>query len=340
MHNPVILTGDRPTGKLHIGHYVGSLRQRVEAQHHYRQFVMIADLQALTDNGHNPAKVTDNVLEVMADYLAVGLDPAKTTFCLQSALPALAELTCYYLNLVSVARLERNPTVKAEIQQKGFERTLPAGFLVYPVSQAADITAFRASHVPVGEDQLPMLEQTNEIVRRFNSLVGKEVLTECQPILSDTGRLPGIDGKAKMSKSLGNTIELGMSAEEVKQAVFAMYTDPNHLKVSDPGQVEGNTVFAYLDAFHPDKALVAEMKAHYQRGGLGDVKVKKFLNNVMQSLLSPMRERRAQWEGRLPEVYEILKKGSEIAAETAQGTLDRVRHAMKIDYFTDNGLLK
>jgi len=236
MHNPVILTGDRPTGKLHIGHYVGSLRQRVEAQHHYRQFVMIADLQALTDNGHNPAKVTDNVLEVMADYLAVGLDPAKTTFCLQSALPALAELTCYYLNLVSVARLERNPTVKAEIQQKGFERTLPAGFLVYPVSQAADITAFRASHVPVGEDQLPMLEQTNEIVRRFNSLVGKEVLTECQPILSDTGRLPGIDGKAKMSKSLGNTIELGMSAEEVKQAVFAMYTDPNHLKVCLPSR--------------------------------------------------------------------------------------------------------
>ncbi len=265
MHNPVILTGDRPTGKLHIGHYVGSLLQRVAAQHHYRQFVMIADLQALTDNGHNPAKVTDHVLEVMADYLAAGLDPAKTTFCLQSALPALAELTTYYLNLVSVARLERNPTVKAEIQQKGFERSLPAGFLVYPVSQAADITAFRATHVPVGEDQLPMLEQTNEIVRRFNTLVGKEVLTECQPILSDTGRLPGIDGKAKMSKSLGNTIELGMSSDEIKQAVFAMYTDPNHLKVSDPGQVEGNTVFAYLDAFHPDKALVAEMKAHYQR---------------------------------------------------------------------------
>ena len=298
MHNPVILTGDRPTGKLHIGHHVGSLRQRVEAQHHYRQFVMIADLQALTDNGHNPAKVTDNVLEVMADYLAVGLDPAKTTFCLQSALPALSELTCYYLNLVSVARLERNPTVKAEIQQKGFERTLPAGFLVYPVSQAADITAFRASHVPVGEDQLPMLEQTNEIVRRFNSLVGKEVLTECQPILSDTGRLPGIDGKAKMSKSLGNTIELGMSAEEVKQAVFAMYTDPNHLKVSDPGQVEGNTVFAYLDAFHPDKALVAEMKAHYQRGGLGDMRCKQVLNDCLQTLLganagaSPGRHRR------------------------------------------------
>ena len=242
MHNPVILTGDRPTGKLHIGHYVGSLRQRVAAQHHYRQFVMIADLQALTDNGHNPAKVTDHVLEVMADYLAAGLDPAKTTFCLQSALPALAELTTYYLNLVSVARLERNPTVKAEIQQKGFERSLPAGFLVYPVSQAADITAFRATHVPVGEDQLPMLEQTNEIVRRFNTLVGKEVLTECQPILSDTGRLPGIDGKAKMSKSLGNTIELGMSSDEISGALAGV-REFNRMKEIDLASYHFTTLF-------------------------------------------------------------------------------------------------
>ena len=333
MHNPVILTGDRPTGKLHIGHYVGSLRQRVEAQHHYRQFVMIADLQALTDNGHNPAKVTNNVQEVMADYLAVGLDPAKTTFCLQSALPALAELTCYYLNLVSVARLERNPTVKAEIQQKGFERTLPAGFLVYPVSQAADITAFRASHVPVGEDQLPMLEQTNEIVRRFNSLVGKQVLTECQPILSDTGRLPGIDGKAKMSKSLGNTIELGMSAEEVKQAVFAMYTDPNHLKVSDPGQVEGNTVFTYLDAFHPDKALVAEMKAHYRRGGLGDMRCKQVLNDCLQTLLAPMRERRAAAIADKKMLLELLYQGTEQARIITDEVLAEVKSAMGLDYF-------
>ena len=312
MHNPVILTGDRPTGKLHIGHYVGSLRQRVAAQHHYRQFVMIADLQALTDNGHNPA---------------------KTTFCLQSALPALAELTCYYLNLVSVARLERNPTVKAEIQQKGFERTLPAGFLVYPVSQAADITAFRASHVPVGEDQLPMLEQTNEIVRRFNTLVGKEVLTECQPILSDTGRLPGIDGKAKMSKSLGNTIELGMSAEEVKQAVFAMYTDPNHLKVSDPGQVEGNTVFAYLDAFHPDKELVAEMKAHYQRGGLGDMRCKQVLNDCLQTLLAPMRERRAAAIADKKMLLEQLYQGTEQARIITDEVLAEVKGAMGLDYF-------
>lgn len=334
MHNPVILTGDRPTGKLHIGHYDGSLLQRVAAQHHYRQFVMIADLQALTDNGHNPAKVTDHVLEVMADYLAAGLDPAKTTFCLQSALPALAELTTYYLNLVSVARLERNPTVKAEIQQKGFERSLPAGFLVYPVSQAADITAFRATHVPVGEDQLPMLEQTNEIVRRFNTLVGKEVLTECQPILSDTGRLPGIDGKAKMSKSLGNTIELGMSSGEIKQAVFAMYTDPNHLKVNDPGQVEGNTVFAYLDAFHPDKALVAEMKAHYQRGGLGDMRCKQVLNDCLQTLLAQMRERREAAIADKRQLLRLLQQGTEQARALTDEVLAEVKGAMGLDYFS------
>ncbi|MGY3866205.1 tryptophan--tRNA ligase [Aeromonas bivalvium] len=333
MQAPIILTGDRPTGKLHIGHYVGSLRQRVEAQHHYRQFVMIADLQALTDNGHDPARVSGNVLEVMADYLAAGLDPAKTTFCLQSALPALPELTSYYLNLVSVARLERNPTVKAEIQQKGFERSLPAGFLVYPVSQAADITAFRATHVPVGEDQLPMLEQANEIVRRFNALVGREVLTECQPILSDTGRLPGIDGKAKMSKSLGNTIELGMSEEAIRQAVFAMYTDPNHLRVSDPGQVEGNTVFAYLDAFHPDKALVAEMKAHYRRGGLGDMRCKQVLNDCLQSLLAPMRARRQQALADRGELLRLLHQGTEQARVITAAVLAEVKGAMGLNYF-------
>lgn len=333
MQDPIILTGDRPTGKLHIGHYVGSLRQRVAAQHHYRQFVMIADLQALTDNGQDPAKVSGNVLEVMADYLAAGLDPTRTTFCLQSALPALPELTGYYLNLVSVARLERNPTVKAEIQQKGFERSLPAGFLIYPVSQAADITAFRATHVPVGEDQLPMLEQTNEIVRRFNALVGREVLTECQPILSDTGRLPGIDGKAKMSKSLGNTIELGMSAEEIKQAVFAMYTDPHHLRVSDPGQVEGNTVFAYLDAFHPDKALVAEMKAHYRRGGLGDMRCKQVLNDCLQSLLAPMRARRQQAMADRGELLRLLHQGTEQARVITAAVLAEVKGAMGLNYF-------
>ncbi|EOD53893.1 tryptophan--tRNA ligase [Aeromonas molluscorum] len=333
MQTPIILTGDRPTGKLHIGHYVGSLRQRVLAQQTHRQFVMIADLQALTDNGQDPAKVTGNVLEVMADYLAAGLDPAKTTFCLQSALPALPELTCYYLNLVSVARLERNPTVKAEIQQKGFERSLPAGFLVYPISQAADITAFRATHVPVGEDQLPMLEQANEIVRRFNGLVGQEVLTECQPILSDTGRLPGIDGKAKMSKSLGNTIELGMSEAEIKQAVHAMYTDPNHLKLSDPGQVEGNAVFTYLDAFHPDKALVAEMKAHYRRGGLGDMRCKQVLNDCLQNLLAPMRERRQQAMSERGELLNLLRQGTEQARGVTDSLLGEVKRAMGLNYF-------
>lgn len=329
----IILTGDRPTGKLHIGHYVGSLRQRVQVQDEFDQNVMIADYQALTDNGHNPAKVTDNILEVMADYLAAGLDPAKTRFCLQSALPALSELTCIYLNLVTVARLERNPTVKAEIQQKGFERTLPAGFLVYPVSQTADITAFRATHVPVGEDQLPMLEQSNEIVRRFNNLVGAEVLKECQAILSDTGRLPGLDGKAKMSKSLGNTIELGMSSDELKQAVFSMYTDPNHLMVEDPGRVEGNTVFSYLDAFHPDKALVAELKAHYRRGGLGDMKCKRILNDCLQELLAPMRERRSQAMADKGQLLAILQRGTEEARAISDAVLQDVKAAMGLNLF-------
>lgn len=329
----IILTGDRPTGKLHIGHYVGSLRQRVQVQDEFDQNVMIADYQALTDNGHNPAKVTDNILEVMADYLAAGLDPAKTRFCLQSALPALSELTCIYLNLVTVARLERNPTVKAEIQQKGFERSLPAGFLVYPVSQTADITAFRATHVPVGEDQLPMLEQSNEIVRRFNNLVGAEVLKECQAILSDTGRLPGLDGKAKMSKSLGNTIELGMSSDELKQAVFSMYTDPNHLMVEDPGRVEGNTVFSYLDAFHPDKALVAELKAHYRRGGLGDMKCKRILNDCLQELLAPMRERRSQAMADKGLLLAILQRGTEEARAISDAVLQDVKAAMGLNLF-------
>ncbi|MBO2627544.1 tryptophan--tRNA ligase [Shewanella algae] len=329
----IILTGDRPTGKLHIGHYVGSLRQRVQVQDEFDQNVMIADYQALTDNGHNPAKVTDNILEVMADYLAAGLDPARTRFCLQSALPALSELTCIYLNLVTVARLERNPTVKAEIQQKGFERSLPAGFLVYPVSQTADITAFRATHVPVGEDQLPMLEQSNEIVRRFNNLVGAEVLKECQAILSDTGRLPGLDGKAKMSKSLGNTIELGMSSDELKQAVFSMYTDPNHLRVEDPGRVEGNTVFSYLDAFHPDKALVAELKAHYRRGGLGDMKCKRILNDCLQELLAPMRERRSQAMADKGQLLAILQRGTEEARAISDAVLQDVKAAMGLNLF-------
>ncbi|BCV31370.1 tryptophan--tRNA ligase [Shewanella algae] len=329
----IILTGDRPTGKLHIGHYVGSLRQRVQVQDEFDQNVMIADYQALTDNGHNPAKVTDNILEVMADYLAAGLDPAKTRFCLQSALPALSELTCIYLNLVTVARLERNPTVKAEIQQKGFERSLPAGFLVYPVSQTADITAFRATHVPVGEDQLPMLEQSNEIVRRFNNLVGAEVLKECQAILSDTGRLPGLDGKAKMSKSLGNTIELGMSSDELKQAVFSMYTDPNHLRVEDPGRVEGNTVFSYLDAFHPDKALVAELKTHYRRGGLGDMKCKRILNDCLQELLAPMRERRSQAMADKGQLLAILQRGTEEARAISDAVLQDVKAAMGLNLF-------
>ncbi|MEW7867443.1 tryptophan--tRNA ligase [Aeromonas diversa] len=334
MQKPTILTGDRPTGPLHIGHYVGSLRQRVQAQHHYHQFVMIADLQALTDNGHNPASVTANVLEVMADYLAAGLDPAHTTFCLQSALPALPELTLYYLNLVSVARLERNPTIKAEIQQKGFERSLPAGFLVYPVSQAADITAFRASHVPVGEDQLPMLEQTNEIVRRFNAMVDEPVLIECQPILGNQGRLPGLDGQAKMSKSLGNTITLGMDADALRQAVFSMYTDPHHLRASDPGRVEGNAVFTYLDAFHPDLALIAELKAHYQRGGVGDIRCKQILNDCLQELLAPMRARRELAMANKDALLSLLRQGSEQARDITDGVLHDVKRAMGLNYFS------
>ena len=350
----IILTGDRPTGRLHVGHYVGSLAERVKLQNsglYDEIYIMIADAQALTDNAEHPEKVRHNILQVALDYLACGLDPEKSNIFIQSMVPELTELTFYYMNLVTVARVQRNPTVKSEIKMRNFEASIPVGFFCYPISQAADITAFNATAVPVGEDQEPMLEQCREIVHKFNTVYG-ETLTMPQIVLPSNNacmRLPGTDGKAKMSKSLGNCIYLADPEEVVREKIMSMYTDPDHIRVQDPGKLEGNTVFTYLDAFcqpeHfaeflPDYQNLDELKAHYQRGGLGDVKVKKFLNNVMQSLLSPMRERRAQWEGRLPEVYEILKKGSEIAAETAQGTLDRVRHAMKIDYFTDNGLLK
>ena len=350
----IILTGDRPTGNLHVGHYVGSLAERVKLQKSGKYdeiYLMIADAQALTDNAEHPERVRQNIMKVALDYLAVGIDPEKTNIFIQSMVPQLTELTFYYMNLVTVSRVQRNPTVKAEIQMRNFEASIPVGFFCYPISQAADITAFNATAVPVGEDQEPMLEQCREIVHKFNTIYG-ETLTMPQIVLPSNNacmRLPGTDGKAKMSKSLGNCIYLADPEEVVRDKIMSMYTDPDHIRVQDPGKLEGNTVFTYLDAFcqpeHfaeflPDYQSLDELKAHYQRGGLGDVKVKKFLNNVMQSLLSPMRERRAQWEGRLPEVYEILKKGSEIAAETAQGTLDRVRHAMKIDYFTDNALLK
>ena len=350
----ILLTGDRPTGNLHVGHYVGSLTERVKLQNSGKYdeiYIMIADAQALTDNAEHPERVRQNIMKVALDYLAVGIDPKKANIFIQSMVPQLTELTFYYMNLVTVSRVQRNPTVKAEIQMRNFEASIPVGFFCYPISQAADITAFNATAVPVGEDQEPMLEQCREIVHKFNTVYG-ETLTMPQIVLPSNNacmRLPGTDGKAKMSKSLGNCIYLADPEEVVREKIMSMYTDPDHIRVQDPGKLEGNTVFTYLDAFcqpeHfaeflPDYQSLDELKAHYQRGGLGDVKVKKFLNNVMQSLLSPMRERRAQWEGRLPEVYEILKKGSEIAAETAQGTLDRVRHAMKIDYFTDNGLLK
>lgn len=323
-----ILTGDRPTGQLHLGHYIGSLRQRVALQELYPQFVLIADLQGLTDNGSNPQKISHNIFEVMADYLAVGIDPAKTTICLQSALPALAELTMLYMNIVSVARVERNPTVKAEIAQKGFSRTLPTGFLVYPISQAADITAFKADRVPVGDDQLPMLEQTNEIVHKMNSLLPEPTLVPCQAMLSAVSRLPGIDGNAKMSKSLGNTLTLGASADDISKAVHAMYTDPNHLRVSDPGQIEGNVVFTYLDAFHPDAAQVAAMKEHYQRGGLGDRQCKKELEACLQALLEPIRERRLQFSADKTALMEILQAGTEKAREVTQQTLAEVKRGL------------
>ena len=345
----IILTGDRPTGRLHVGHYVGSLRGRVALQNsgdYDKVYIMIADAQALTDNAEHPEKVRQNIIQVALDYLACGLDPEKSTIFIQSTIPELAELTFYYMNLVTVSRLQRNPTVKAEIKMRDFETRIPAGFLAYPVSQTADITAFHATAVPVGEDQLPMLEQCKEIVHKFNTVYG-ETLTEPEIILPDNAaclRLPGIDGKAKMSKSLGNCIYLSDEPEEIKKKIMSMFTDPNHLRVQDPGKVEGNPVFIYLDAFcrpeHfqeflPEYSCLDELKAHYQRGGLGDVKVKKFLNNVVQAELAPIRERRKAWEQRIPEVYEILKKGSEEARKAAAKTMQDVRHAMQIDYFAE-----
>ncbi len=350
----IILTGDRPTGRLHVGHYVGSLRERVRLQNtgNFDEiYIMIANAQALTDNAEHPEKVRQNIMQVALDYLACGIDPEKSTIFIQSMVPELTELTFYYMNLVTVSRVQRNPTVKAEIKQKNFEASIPLGFFCYPISQAADITAFHATVVPVGEDQEPMLEQTREIVRKFNEVYG-ETLTEPQILLANNRasmRLPGIDGKAKMSKSLGNCIYLADSPEEIKTKIMSMFTDPDHLRVQDPGKVEGNPVFTYLDAFStdehfaeflPEYANLDELKAHYQRGGLGDVKVKKFLNNVMQSVLQPIRERRTYWEGRTDEVYEILKAGSAVAEKTAAKTLQEVRHAMKIDYFDENNLLK
>ncbi|HEJ7644494.1 tryptophan--tRNA ligase [Klebsiella oxytoca] len=323
-----ILTGDRPTGQLHLGHYVGSLRQRVLLQHDHQQFILVADLQGLTDNGSNPQKISSNILEVMADYLAVGIDPQKTTICLQSALPALAELSALYMNIVTVARVERNPTVKNEIAQKGFSRSLPVGFLAYPISQAADITAFKAELVPVGDDQLPMIEQTNEIVHKMNSLTTTPILQHCKALLSDVSRLPGIDGNAKMSKSLGNTLRLSASEEEIHRAVSAMYTDPNHLRVADPGQTEGNVVFTYLDAFHADKAFVAEMKAHYRRGGLGDRQCKNALETCLQELLAPIRERRATYIQDKGMLLALLRRGSERAHELTQRTLHEVKRGL------------
>ena len=321
-----ILTGDRPTGALHLGHYAGSLRSRVELQDAHDQTILVADLQALTDNAGRAADVRANVLEVVLDYLAVGIDPARTTIALQSGLPALAELTVLYLNLVTVSRLERNPTVKAEIALRGFERDVPAGFLCYPVSQAADITGFRATLVPVGDDQLPMIELTNEIVARVNRMAGREILPECRALLSKTTRLPGVDGR-KASKSLGNAVPLGASSDEIRRLVNAMYTDPDHVRVSDPGRVEGNVVFAYLDAFDADTAAVEELKAHYGRGGLGDVVVKRRLAGVLDQLLAPIRERRAEYAARSREVVEVLREGTERARAATSRVLETVREA-------------
>ena len=350
----IILTGDRPTGRLHLGHYVGSLKKRVELQNS-GQFdeinILIADDQALTDNADNPGKIRENIINVVLDYLSVGIDPTKSTICVQSSLPALHALTFYYLNLVTTARLSRNPTVKAEIQMRGFaDEGLPAGFFTYPVSQAADITAFNATVVPVGEDQLPMLEQTREIVEKFNRIYGETLVMPKAMIPENETqrRLPGVDGKAKMSKSLGNCIYLSDEADEVKKKVMSMYTDPNHIRVEDPGQIEGNSVFTYLDAFcrpeHfeqflPDYKNLDELKEHYSRGGLGDVKVKKFLNNVLQSELTPIRERRKMWESRIPDVLDILKAGSEAAQKKAAATLHDVRSSMRINYFEDQDFL-
>lgn len=349
----VILTGDRPTGRLHIGHYVGSLKRRIELQNEgdfKKMFVFIADAQALTDNIDNPEKVRQNVIEVALDYLSVGLDPNKITIFIQSQIPELTELSFYFMDLVTVSRLQRNPTVKSEIGMRGFESSIPVGFFTYPISQAADITAFRATTVPAGEDQKPMLEQATEIVRRFNHIYG-ETLVEPNILLPNNAaclRLPGTDGKAKMSKSLGNCIYLSETSKEVKKKVMSMYTDPTHIHIEDPGHIEGNTVFTYLDAFcrpehfglyWPEYNSLDEVKEHYQRGGLGDMKVKKFLNNILQEELEPIRQRRAEFEKDIPAVYEMLKKGCEEAREVAANTLSDVRKAMKINYFDDAALI-
>ncbi len=349
----IILTGDRPTGRLHVGHYVGSLKRRVELQNsgeYDKIYIMIADAQALTDNADNPEKVRENIIEVALDYLACGIDPEKSTILIQSQIPELTELSFYYMNLVTVSRLQRNPTVKSEIKMRNFEASIPVGFFTYPISQAADITAFQATTVPAGEDQMPMLEQTKEIVHKFNSVYG-EALTEPNILLPDNEaclRLPGIDGKAKMSKSLGNCIYLAEEPDEVKKKIMSMYTDPDHIKITDPGKLEGNTVFTYLDAFSkpehferylPEYANLDELKEHYTRGGLGDVKVKKFLNNVMQEELEPIRNRRHEYEKDIAYVYDILKKGSEEAEAVAAQTLTAVKNAMKINYFEDKELI-
>ena len=350
----IILTGDRPTGRLHVGHYVGSLRRRVELQNSgefEKIFIMIADAQALTDNFDNPEKIRQNIIEVALDYLSAGLDPAKSNLFIQSQISELTELTFFYSNLVTVSRLQRNPTVKSEIQMRNFETSIPVGFFTYPISQAADITAFKATTVPVGEDQLPMIEQTREIVRKFNSIYD-EVLVEPEVLLPENEaccRLPGIDGKQKMSKSLGNCIYLADTEEDVKKKVMSMYTDPTHIRREDPGHLEGNCVFTYLDAFSkpehfeeylPDYASLQELKYHYTRGGLGDVVVKKFLNNVLQEELAPIRARRAEYEKDIPAVYEILRQGTEVARETAAQTLSEVKRAMRINYFEDAELIK
>jgi tryptophanyl-tRNA synthetase len=350
----IILTGDRPTGKLHLGHYVGSLRRRVQLQNegdYDRMFVFMADVQALTDNADNPEKIRQNIIEVALDYLAAGLDPNKCTLFIQSQIPELSELTTYLMNLVTVSRLQRNPTVKTEIKMRNFEANIPVGFFCYPVSQAADIAIFKSTTVPAGEDQEPMLEQTRELVRRFNTTYS-EVLVEPNIMLPTNQaslRLPGTDGKAKMSKSLGNCIYLSDSAEDVWQKVRSMYTDPDHLRVDDPGKIDGNTVFTYLDAFStdedfaefwPEYKTLDELKDHYRRGGLGDMKCKKFLNNVINKMLDPMRVRRHELEQDIPEIYNILKRGSESAREVAAQTMDEVRHAMRIDYFNDAELIR
>ena len=336
MAKEIILTGDRPTGKLHVGHYIGSLKKRVSMQNSgkYDSYIMIADQQALTDNARDPEKIKNSLIQVALDYLAVGLDPKKSTIFVQSQIPALAELNLYYLNLVTVSRLERNPTVKAEIQQKHFERSIPAGFFTYPVSQAADITAFKANLVPVGDDQEPMLEQTREIVRTFNSIYG-EVLVEPQGVFAPkgSGRLPGLDGNAKMSKSSNNAIYLSDDADTLRKKVMSMYTDPNHIHVEDPGKVEGNMVFTYLDIFDKDKDKVAELKEQYRAGGLGDVKIKRYLNEVLEAELGPIRARREEFAKDIPAVYAMLKEGSEKANEVANKTLEEVRRAIGVNYF-------